>query len=134
MTAQSNPVQSPAPKPFTIKRTFDAPRDVVFEAWTELEGIKNWMGPKGVSVIKATQDFRPGGKLHYLMRTQDGKEMWGKWTYREIVMPERVVAVVAFSDERPATKFCRTPWRPIGRWKTYPFVSSPKRTARPPST
>jgi len=101
MTAQTNLAQSSAPasKPFVITRTFDAPRDVVFEAWTGLEGVKNWMGPKGVSLIKATNDLRPGGMLHYLLRTQDGKEMWGKWTYSEIKKPERVIAVVAFTDE-----------------------------------
>src|ERR1700677_2501807 len=69
------------------------------EAWTSTEGVKNWMGPKGMSVVKMTNDLRPGGRQHYLLRTQDGKEMWGKWTFREVVRPERVVAVVAFTDE-----------------------------------
>jgi len=101
MSAQSNLAQSQAPasKPFVISRTFAAPRDVVFEAWTSLEGVKNWMGPKGMNVVKATSDFRPGGHIHYLLRMADGKEMWGKWTYREIKKPEHIVAVVAFTDE-----------------------------------
>jgi len=101
MPAQSNLAtsQKPASKPFVITRTFNAPRDKVFAAWTELEGVKNWMGPKGVSLVKATSDLRPGGKLHYLLRTAEGKDMWGKWTYREIDKPKRIVAVVAFTDE-----------------------------------
>jgi len=104
MTAQSNlaPSSAPASKPFVITRIFDAPRDVVFEAWTGLEGVKSWMGPKGVSVVKATSDLRPGGMLHYLLRMADGKEMWGKWTYRKIAKPKRLVAVVAFCDETGA--------------------------------
>ncbi len=83
---------------FVISRTFDAPRGVVWRAWTEAEELKKWFGPKGCTLPHARMDFRPGGIFHYAMRTPDGKEMWGKWIFREIVIPERLVLVSSFSD------------------------------------
>jgi uncharacterized protein YndB with AHSA1/START domain len=85
---------------FVISRTFDAPRDVVWKAWTERERLMEWFGPKGFTMIAAKLDFRPGGTFHYCLRSSDGKEMWGKFTYREIVAPERIVLVNSFSDEK----------------------------------
>jgi uncharacterized protein YndB with AHSA1/START domain len=87
-------------KEFVISRTFDAPRDLVWKAWTERERMMEWFGPKGFSMTKATLDFRPGGVFHYCLKGPDGKEMWGKWVYREIVPPEKIVHVHSFSDEK----------------------------------
>jgi len=84
--------------PFVISRVFDAPRDKVWKAWTEVERLKQWFSPKGFTVIAAKMDLRPGGTYHYGMRTPDGQEMWGKWTFREIKAPERLVLVNSFSD------------------------------------
>ncbi len=84
---------------FVISRTFSAPRDLVFAAWTEREHLHHWFGPKGIEIVHCTNDLRPGGVMHYGMRTPDGNVMWGKWIYREIVVPERLVFVVSFSDE-----------------------------------
>jgi uncharacterized protein YndB with AHSA1/START domain len=84
---------------FVISRTFDAPRNLVWKAWTERERLMQWFGPKGFAMTVAKLDFRPGGKFHYCLRSTDGKEMWGKFVYREIVAPERIVLVNSFSDE-----------------------------------
>jgi uncharacterized protein YndB with AHSA1/START domain len=84
---------------FVIERTFDAPRDLVFKAWTEPERLAQWWGPKGFTMISTKVDLRPGGVFHYDMRGPDGKEMWGKFVYREIVPPEKMVFIVSFSDE-----------------------------------
>lgn len=84
---------------FVITREFDAPRDLVFKAWTEPERLAQWWRPKGFTVISANVDLRPGGVFHYGLRGPDGMEMWGKFTYREIVPPERMVFIVSFSDE-----------------------------------
>ena len=84
---------------FVISRTFDAPRDLVWKAWTERERLMQWFGPKGFTMPIAKLDFRPGGSLHYCLRSPDGKEMWGKFVYREIVPPERIVLVNSFSDK-----------------------------------
>lgn len=88
-----------AAKEFVITRTFDAPRDLVFRAWTEGDRLARWFGPTGFTMLSSTLDLRPGGVFHYGMRSPDGKAMWGKWTFREVVPPERLVVVVSFSDE-----------------------------------
>jgi len=85
-------------EPFVLSRVFDAPRDRVWKAWTEVERLKQWFSPKGFTVIAATMDLRPGGSYHYGMRTPTGQEMWGKWVFREIKAPERLVLVNSFSD------------------------------------
>ena len=87
---------------FTISRAFDAPRDKVWKAWTEAERLKQWWGPKGFTVTHCTVDLRPGGVMHYCLRSPDGQDMWGKFVYREIVKPEKLVFVVSFSDEKGA--------------------------------
>jgi uncharacterized protein YndB with AHSA1/START domain len=58
-----------------------------------------WFGPKGVKITVADLDLRPGGKFHYGMELPDGKAMWGRFLYREIVPEERIVLVNSFSDE-----------------------------------
>jgi len=92
-----------AAEEFVITREFDAPRDLVFAAWTESERMAQWWGPKGFTVMFAKLDLRPGGMFHYGMRGPDGSTMWGKMVYREIVPPERLVVIVSFSDENGGT-------------------------------
>jgi uncharacterized protein YndB with AHSA1/START domain len=99
MAAKTKSNQSQEPV-FTISRTFDAPRELVWKAFTEAERLKQWWGPKGFKVTAAKLDLRPGGVFHYGMRSPEGHVMWGKFTYREIAAPERLVFVVSFSDEK----------------------------------
>src|SRR6266850_53173 len=87
-------------KPFVITRTVAAPRDRVWKAWTEREQLLKWFGPKGFTMTTAKLDLRPGGNFHYCLRSQDGKEMWGKFVYRVIDAPGRIVLVNSFSDEK----------------------------------
>lgn len=83
---------------FVISRVFNAPRDFVWKVWTEAEHLKRWFGPKGFTLPACSLDLRPGGVFHYGMRSPDGHEMWGKWIFRTIVPPERLVVIVSFSD------------------------------------
>jgi uncharacterized protein YndB with AHSA1/START domain len=85
-------------EPFVISREFDAPRERVWQAWTEVERLQQWFSPKGFTVIAAKLDLRPGGRYHYGLRAANGQEMWGLWTFREINAPERLVLVNCFSD------------------------------------
>ncbi|PYQ58081.1 MAG: polyketide cyclase, partial [Acidobacteria bacterium] len=87
-------------KEFVISRTFNAPRDLMWKVWTEPERLAKWFGPKGVTIFHSKNDLRSGGIYHYGMRTPDGKDMWGKWVYREVVKPERLVFVNSFSDPK----------------------------------
>ena len=87
-------------KPFEISRVFDAPRDRVWAAWTEPERLKQWWGPKGFKVHTCKVDLRPGGVFLYGMTAPDGADMWGRFVYREITAPEKLVFVVSFSDPK----------------------------------
>ncbi len=70
-----------------ISRVFDAPRDLVWKAFTEPERMKEWWGPKGFTVIASKMDLRVGGGYHYGMKAPDGAAMWGKFVFREITPP-----------------------------------------------
>jgi uncharacterized protein YndB with AHSA1/START domain len=97
-SAATSPQQST--DEFVLTRTFDAPRDLVWKAFTEPERLAQWFGPKGCgNLTHCAVDLRPGGVFHYCMRLPGGKDMWGKWTFREITPPERMVCIVSFSDE-----------------------------------
>jgi uncharacterized protein YndB with AHSA1/START domain len=89
-----------AVQPFVTTRVFDAPRERVWQAWTEAERLKQWFAPRGFQTTHNNLDLRPGGLYHYCLRMPDGKEMWGKWTFREIVKPAKLVFVVSFSDAK----------------------------------
>ena len=93
---------SPRPErlsqPFKISRVFDAARELVWQALTQLDHLSRWMSPPGMEPVPGSLDLRVGGVYHYGMKAADGQLWWGKWTFREIVAPERLVTVVNFSD------------------------------------
>jgi uncharacterized protein YndB with AHSA1/START domain len=94
----------PAPKTesagdFVITRTFNAPRALVWKAWTDRDALMQWFGPKGVKIVKAELDLRAGGVFHYAMQQPNGAIIWGKWTFLEIKPPEKLVVITSFSDE-----------------------------------
>jgi uncharacterized protein YndB with AHSA1/START domain len=75
-----------------LTRSFDAPRTVLFQAWTDPRQVARWWGPAGWSNPVCELDVRPGGKIHIVMR---GPEPWGDspmdGQFREVVAPERLV-------------------------------------------
>lgn len=92
----------------TITRMFNAPRDLVFRAWTEPERLASWFGPRGVStpVERIEVDARPGGRWQvWMVRSDTGAEIHVGGEYREIVEPERLVFTCAmnFGDESLVT-------------------------------
>jgi uncharacterized protein YndB with AHSA1/START domain len=91
--------RSSSQRRFVITRTFNAPRDLVFKFWTDPEYFKHWWGPKGCTIGTCKMDLRPGGSVLYSMRMPGGPEIWGKFVYREILPPERLMFVSSFSDE-----------------------------------
>jgi uncharacterized protein YndB with AHSA1/START domain len=91
---------APAEGEFVLSRIIDAPRERVFKAWTDPADLKKWWGPKGFTVLVTKVDLRPGGTFLYGMKAPDGAPMWGRFVYREIVRPEKLVFVVSFSDEQ----------------------------------
>jgi uncharacterized protein YndB with AHSA1/START domain len=74
-----------------ITRTYDAPRELVFDAWTKGEHLKNWYAPTGFTVPEVESDPTDGGIYRLAMRSPDGQDFWTQGTYREVVPPERFV-------------------------------------------
>ena len=107
---------------FAIDRTFDAPRDLVFRVWTEAEHLQQWFGPKGVTMFHCSNDFRPGGVMLYGLRSPGMGDYWGRWVYREIVPPEKLVFIVSFSDaEGGVTRHPMAPDWPLHTLSTITF-------------
>ncbi|RJP69981.1 MAG: SRPBCC domain-containing protein [Candidatus Abyssobacteria bacterium SURF_17] len=109
-----------------ITRVFDAPRELVFKAWTEPERLMRWWGPKGFTTPFCKTDLRVGGVIHYCMRSPEGRDFWGKGVYREIVEPERIVCTDFFVDEKgnpvPATHYGMSPSWPAEMLVTVTFA------------
>lgn len=82
-----------------ITRVYDAPRDHVWQRWTDPEQFICWQGPKDYTGCYAKFDLRPGGKYLSCMRSPDGKEYWSTGTYKEIIEPNRIVMTDSFADE-----------------------------------
>jgi uncharacterized protein YndB with AHSA1/START domain len=82
-----------------ITRVFNAPRELVWKAWTEPEHLMRWWGPKGYTAPACRIDLRVGGKYHFCMRSPEGKNYWSTGIYREIIEPERIVCTDSFADE-----------------------------------
>jgi uncharacterized protein YndB with AHSA1/START domain len=126
MTTASNPRTAANSPEFVISRVFDAPRDLVWKAFTDPERMKQWWGPKGFSVIASNMDLRPGGIYHYGLRAPNGSMMWGKFVFREIVPLERMVFISSFSDE--AGGITRHPMHltwPLEMISTFAFAGEP---------
>jgi uncharacterized protein YndB with AHSA1/START domain len=81
-----------------IVRVIDAPRELVFKAWTNPEHLMRWWAPKGCSTPFCKVELRPGGKFHYCMRLPEGRDIWGIGIYREIMAPARLVYTDSFAD------------------------------------
>jgi uncharacterized protein YndB with AHSA1/START domain len=82
-----------------MSRVFDAPRNLVFDAWTKPELLERWLGVReGWSMVVCEVDLRVGGAYRFLWRGPDGTEMGMGGVYREIAPPERLVATESFDD------------------------------------
>ncbi len=82
----------------TITRVFDAPRELVWKAWTDPKYVMQWWGPKGFTSPLCKIDFRVGGKFLCCMKSPDGQEFWNAGEYHEIVPYEKIVSSMYFAD------------------------------------
>lgn len=98
-------------KAFVFSRELNAPRSLVWKAWTEGERLARWWGPKGMKLEVLKADVRPGGKFHYSMEPAGGAKMWGVFNYRELNPEERIVWVNSFADAKGA--ITRAPYSPL---------------------
>jgi uncharacterized protein YndB with AHSA1/START domain len=100
---------------FAIARTFDAPRERVWKAWTDAQALAQWWGPKGAKIRVIKLDLRPGGIFHYAMAFQPGHDIYGRFIFREIAAPQRMVFVNSFSDAEGG--ITRAPFPQLeGKW------------------
>jgi uncharacterized protein YndB with AHSA1/START domain len=98
MAAGNSAAAKPADLELVVTRMIDAPRRLVFKAWTEPEQVARWWGPQGFVTTHCDMDIRPGGAFRLCMRSPVGTEYWKRGVYREIVEPERVVFTFAWED------------------------------------
>ncbi len=111
---------------FVISRALDAPRELVWKCFTNPEHMKHWWGPKGVKVVEAEMDLRPGGTYHYALQAPGAPVMWGKFAYREVVPPSKIVCINSFSDENGGvTRHPMAPTWPLELLSTFTFEDQP---------
>lgn len=90
-----------AKRTLSLKRTFDAPIELVWEAWTQPEHVAQWWGPKGMVLTVVEHDFKVGGKWKYVMPMPNGEEFISEGQYSEIVNFQKIITSANF---RPMTE------------------------------
>jgi uncharacterized protein YndB with AHSA1/START domain len=91
-------VVTPTPKQIVLTRVFNAPRILVFDAFTKPELLRRWFGPRGWSLVVCEVDFRVGGGFRFVLRSPEGNQMGMRGTYCEIDAPYRSVHTETFDD------------------------------------
>jgi uncharacterized protein YndB with AHSA1/START domain len=94
-TATAPPVE----RELAITRVLDAPRRLVFRAWTDPAHLMRWWGAHGCTLTACEVDPRPGGALRFSMRSPDGKDYPNSGIFREVVEPERLVFSWAWEED-----------------------------------
>ena len=89
-------IAEPGKTSFTTSRVVDAPRALVFDAFTKCEHLMRWMGPKSESMVSCNTDLKVGGRYRFVFRAADGNEVGFSGEFKEIVRPERVVRTFVF--------------------------------------
>ena len=89
-------------------REFDAPRDLVFAAFTDPKHLTQWWGPNGFTTTTSSFEFRPGGVWRFVMHGPDGRDYQNHVTYEEIVPPERIVYRHGGGDDVEPVQFRQT--------------------------
>jgi uncharacterized protein YndB with AHSA1/START domain len=82
-----------------LSRIFDAPRELVFEAWTKVEHFTRWFGPHGAEMRSCEIDPRPGGTIRFAHWSEDGTHVNVKGKFREVLQDRRLVFTIGFVDE-----------------------------------
>lgn len=82
----------------TLVHEYDAPRILVFNAFSKSTALAQWWGPQGYELTVASFDFRPGGMFHFKMTSPD-RVMWARFIFGKIIEPESIEFILSFSDE-----------------------------------
>ena len=108
MTAPNRLDLDSDPRSIVGVREFDAPRELVFSAFTEPEHLAQWWGPNGFTTTTTSFDMRPGGVWSFVMHGPDGRDYQNRITYEEIVPPERIVYRHGGGDDVEPVQFRQT--------------------------
>jgi uncharacterized protein YndB with AHSA1/START domain len=99
-TKKSNATKDGFGREFTISREFAAPRELVWQAWTDPEHLAQWWGPRDFTNPVSKWDVRPGGKIYDVMRAPNGVDYPMGGEFREVVAPERLVLACGALDDQ----------------------------------
>jgi uncharacterized protein YndB with AHSA1/START domain len=91
MAASDGKARTTSDREIVVSRVFDAPRELVFDAWTDPEQVVQWWGPHGFTTTIQEMDVRPGGVWRFVMHSSDGTDYDNKVVFVEVVKPERLV-------------------------------------------
>src|SRR5437899_4765660 len=91
MAARIDAASAPADRVLVIERLLDAPRSLVFSAWTNSDHLMHWLAPRGYTAVRCQTDARVGGELRFVMRSPEGNDIHLKWNFRELIEPEKIV-------------------------------------------
>src|SRR3954451_990992 len=91
-------VTTPTDREIVLTRVFDAPKHLVFDAFSKPELLKRWFGPRGWSLVQCDVDLKVGGGFRFVMRGPDGRDMGMRGRYVEIAAPDRSVHMESFDD------------------------------------
>jgi len=124
-------VTTPSDREIVMTRIFDAPRGLVFDAWTNPEHLPRWMlGPEGWTMPVCEIDLRPGGAWHFVWRRADGTEMEMRGVYQEITPPERLVSTESWGGDWPETLITLTLSEDHGKTTLTQSILYPSQEAR----
>ena len=98
-------VAGPSDRELVFTRLFDAPRELLFEVWTDPKHIAQWWGPRGFTTTSTDMDARPGGAWRFVMHGPDGVDYKNRIVYLEVVNPKRLVYKHAGEEKDDAVKF-----------------------------
>jgi uncharacterized protein YndB with AHSA1/START domain len=96
------------PRSIIATRVYDAPRELVWTAWTKPEHLAQWWGPDGFSTTTSAYDFRPGGVWRFVMHGPDGRDYENRITFDEIVRPGRIAYHHGGGDDVEPVQFRTT--------------------------
>ena len=116
-TEKKTTLTKPTDRELVFTRVFDAPRELVFEAWTEPKHLEAWWGPNGFRTESLSMDLRPGGIWRLIMHGPDGREYRNRTVYSEVVAPERLVYQHGSEDGAVRIEVTTT-FKPIGEEAT----------------
>ncbi|HLZ23606.1 MAG TPA: SRPBCC family protein [Ktedonobacterales bacterium] len=95
------PAHAAADREIVISRVIGAPRELVFEAFTEVRHLSRWWGPEGFTTTTRAFEFRVGGEWDFVMHGSDGTDYQEWITWREIAPPERIALLHGESRDDP---------------------------------